>query len=98
MVVDSLFWMRRGTKTRDDQDSLNPYKPFPVKYYFEVMHYLWVREPVLYIEKSRSMITSWYAAAETSHYVMTHQPAIGIFWAQDQRRSVKLREYAWTLW
>ena len=44
------------------------------------------------------MITSWFATAEVLHYIMTHQPSVGILWAQDQRRSTKLRDYAWVLW
>jgi hypothetical protein len=90
--------MTKWTRTRDDQDQQNPYKPLPRKAYFEVLHQDWLREPVLYIEKSRSMITSWWAAAETLHYVMTHQPSKAIFWAQDEDRSVMLRDYVWTLW
>jgi hypothetical protein len=31
-------------------------------------------------------------------YVMTHPPASAIFCAQDQDRSLVLRNYAWTLW
>src|SRR5690348_16073264 len=97
-VVDSLEWMQWWTKTKDEQDPENPYKPLPRRPYFELMHELWQREPVIFFEKSRSMITSWYCAGETTHYVMTHQPAVGIFWAQDERRAVKLRDYAWVLW
>ena len=29
---------------------------------------------------------------------MTHQPSTAIFWAQDQDRSVVLRDYVWTLY
>jgi len=94
----ALAWMQKITKTRDDQDPDKPFKPFPNRPYFDVMHRLWETEPVLFIEESRSMITSWFAAAETLHYVMTHQPSKGIFWAQDEDRAVTLREYAWVLY
>jgi hypothetical protein len=36
--------------------------------------------------------------ARAVHYVMTHQPAKAILWAQDERRAVALRDYAWVLW
>jgi hypothetical protein len=63
-----------------------------------VLHDCWQRESILYIEKSRSMITSWFMAGEALHYIMTHQPSTAIFWAQDQDRSVVLRDYVWTLY
>jgi len=62
------------------------------------MHDIWLREPILYVEKSRSMVTSWWSAAEAFHMVMTRQPAKAIFWAQDEDRALALRDYVWTLW
>jgi hypothetical protein len=97
-VVDSLTWMCKWTKTRDDQDQQRPYKPLPNKPYFHVLHADWLCERVLYVEKSRSMITSWWAAGEALHQVMTHQPSKAIFWAQDEDRAVVLRDYVWTLY
>ena len=91
--------MQEGwTKTRDDQDPLNPYKPFPKREYLEALHKVWLKEPFLFVEKSRTMLCSWWAAAETLHYVMTHQPSKGIFWAQDQDRAIALLDYARTLY
>lgn len=90
--------MQQWTKTRDDQDPNQAYKPFPEHDYFRVLHKLWLREPFLFIEKSRSMMASWWAAAETVHYVMTHQPAKAIFWAQDEDRALSLLDYAWCLY
>src|SRR6266550_1840028 len=97
-LVNALWWMTRATKTRDDQDQLNPFKPFPEKPYFKVLHDDWMREEILYVEKSRSMITSWFFAAEVLHYIMTHQPSKALFMAQDEDRSVVLRDYVWTLY
>ena len=97
-VMSSLHWMYHWTNTRDDQDLQNPYKRFPRRDYFFAMHKLFLRERILFIEKSRSMITSWWAAAEALHWVMTHQPSKAILWAQDQRRAVMLRDYVWVLY
>jgi len=97
-VMSSLHWMYHWTNTRDDQDLQNPYKRFPRCDYFFVLHKLFLRESILFIEKSRSMITSWWAAAEALHYIMTHQPSKAILWAQDQRRAVMLRDYVWVLY
>ena len=57
-VMSSLHWMYRWTNARDDQDPENPYKRFPRCDYFFALHKLFLRESILYIEKSRSMITS----------------------------------------
>jgi len=97
-AVSSLHWMWYDTKTRDDQNPEHPYKPFPRREYFQRLHELAERESILFIEKSRTMMMSWWAVAEDMHYVMTHPPATVIFWAQDQDRSVVLRDYAWVLW
>jgi hypothetical protein len=97
-ILDSLFWMWRATRTRDDQDQYRAYKPFPPKKYLNVLHNLWLREPFLFIEKSRTMMCSWWAAAETTHYIQTHQPAKAIYWAQDEDRSLGLLNYSWTLY
>lgn len=90
--------MHQWTKTRDDQDQEQPFKPFPQRPCFDVIHKVWLKEPFLFLEKSRTMMASWWAAAETLHYVMTHQPAKGIFWAIDEDRSLTLLDYAWTLY
>jgi hypothetical protein len=97
-IVNALYWMRHHTKTRDEQDSQHPHKPFPDYPYLDVIHKMWEKEPFLFIEKSRTMLISWWSAAETVHYVMTHQPAKAIFWAQDQDRAVTLLDYAWVLY
>lgn len=68
---EHLHWMYHWTNTRDDQDPEKPYKRFPQRDYFWILHKRFLREPILFIEKSRSMITSWWAAAEALHYVMT---------------------------
>lgn len=90
--------MYHWTNTRDDQDPENPYKHFPRRDYLWVLHKCFLREHILFIEKSRSMLTSWWAAAEALHYVMTHQPSKAILWAQDERRAVMLRDYVWVLY
>lgn len=97
-VINSLYWMLAHTRTRDDQDPSQPYKPFPDRDYFEALHKVFINHPVMFIEKSRTMMASWWAAAESTHYVMTHQPSKAIFWSQDEDRSVVLLEYAKVLY
>jgi len=90
------MWNR--TKTRDDQDPNHPYKPFPVRDYLKALHRLWITEPFLFVEKSRTMLLSWWAAAETLHFGMTRQPTSTVYWAQDEDRAVALLNYAKTLY
>jgi hypothetical protein len=98
-ILDSLVWARRHTKTLDEQDPHNPYKPFPAdREYHDWLHQLWQEEPILFIEKSRTMMTSWWMAVEATHYVMVNQPASCIFWAQEEKPAVKLIDYAKTLY
>lgn len=97
-VINSLYWMWNHTKTRDDQDPNQPYKPLPYREYFVVLHNMYRLEPVMFVEKSRTMMVSWWAAGETAHYCMTHQPSKGIFWSQDEDRSVALLDYAKVLY
>jgi hypothetical protein len=97
-IVDSLTWIYKWTKTRDDQDQRNPFKHFPQYSYFTVLHNAWLIEPVIFIEKSRTMMVSWWSAAEAVHYIMTHQPAKAIFWALDEARSLTLLDYAKVLY
>jgi hypothetical protein len=97
-VMSSLHWMYHWTNTRDDQNPENPYRRFPRRDYLWVLHKAFLRERILFIEKSRSMLTSWFAAAEALHFVMTHQPSKAILWAQDERRAVMLRDYVWVLY
>jgi hypothetical protein len=98
-IVDPLHWMCDGwTRTKDEQDQFEPYKPMPMRPYLRVLADLWRQEPVLFIEKSRSMMISWATTGLATHHIMTRQPSKAVFWAQDQDRAVILRDYAWTLW
>jgi hypothetical protein len=97
-VISPLEWARHWTKTKDEQDPENPYKHLPNYEYVDALHAAAERFNVLFVEKSRTMMASWWVIIEDMHYVMTHPPAKCILWAQDQDRSLLLREYAWVLW
>jgi hypothetical protein len=90
--------MRQWTKTWDEHDTLNPYKPLPDYPYFDALHRLFHEEDKLFITKSRTMMATWWACGECLHYVMTHQPASCIFWCPDQDRAEKCIEYCKVLY
>ena len=89
--------MRTATRTRDDKDPENPYKRFPSWPCFDVLHDYFLREPAVFVEKSRTMLVTWWSASECLHYVMTHQPASCIFWCPDQDRAQQCIDYCWVL-
>jgi phage FluMu gp28-like protein len=92
-MVDSLVWMRKWTRSWDEHDTVNPYKPLPDYRYFDVLHHLFLTESRLFVEKSRTVMATWWGAGECLHYVMTHQPASCIFWCPDEDRAIKCMKY-----
>lgn len=96
--MDALWWMRKCTRTRDEQDEAEPYKPFPERAYFDELHAAWLNEPVLLVEKSRTMMLTWWGAGECLWLAMARAATRVIFWAQDERRALKPLEYCRVLW
>lgn len=97
-VVDALWWLKHHTRTKDEQDADNPYKPLPDYEYFGELYRWWLSEPVLFVEKSRTMMVTWFFAGMCLHQAMTREATSVIFWAQDEDRSIKVLDYCWTLW
>ena len=96
---DPIYWLTSGaTKTKDEQDQENPNKPFPKHQYFRDIHSAWIVEPILFIEKSRTMMLSWLFAGLCLHWAMTHKASKVIFWGPDEDRALQPLNYAWTLW
>ena len=95
---DLWYWVTECTKTKDEQDPLNPYKPFPKDEYIRVLFDVLRYEPLCFIEKSRTMLASWTVSAHCAHLMFT-RPAIGVvFQSRDEDRSVNDVTYCKTLW
>jgi hypothetical protein len=94
--------MQNYTRTRDDQaverGDPDPYKPFPNRPYFRYLHELWMRERFLFVEKSRTMMLSWWGAAECLHFIMTRQPGKCIFWADVEDHALVTLDYCKVLY
>lgn len=58
------------TKTLDEHDEANPYKPLPDKDYLRLMSYAWVNEPLLLIPKSRQVLVTWLFCAIATHNLL----------------------------
>jgi hypothetical protein len=97
-LSDPWYWLTECTKTVDEQDPENPYKPFPkdeyIRLYLEVLKY----EPVLFCEKSRTMMASWTTAAHCAHLMFTRAAVGVVFQSRDEDRAVHDVEYVKALW
>lgn len=90
--------MQKHTRTRDEQDAAHPYKPFPLRPYFDDLYEAWAREPVLFVRKSRTMMATWVITAFCQHFGMSRDATRVLFMAQDEERSLIPLDYCWTLW
>lgn len=99
-LEDVYFWATACTKTRDEQDSDNPYKPFPDKLFLRLVFDYLQHEasPVKVIKKSRTMMCSWAVSAWAGHYGFTHPASCIAFQSRDERRALKCIEYVKELW
>jgi len=90
----------RATKTRDEQDTANPYKPFPDKKYIRAVFEFLDEWPgrLKVVEKSRTMMGSWSVSAWTGHLGFTRPATCTVFQSQDERRAVTDVGYVKELW
>lgn len=100
-VRDPLYWLTRCTRTLDEQAAelgLEPYRPFPERPYFRPLIDLLVREPIVMLEKSRTMMASWLLAGWCAHMAFTAPGTRIVFQSRDEDRALKLVQYIRTLW
>lgn len=98
---DCLYWLTRCTRTLDEQAAqagLEPYRPFPDRPYFRPLIDLLNREPIVMLEKSRTMMASWLLAGWCAHMAFTTPGTRIVFQSRDEERSLKLVQYVRTLW
>jgi hypothetical protein len=76
----------------------HPHKPSPHCDYFEMLYAAWPAQPILLIEKSRTMMLTWFFAGLCLHHAMTNPASKVIFWGPDGDRALQPLNYAWTLW
>lgn len=94
--------MTAATKTKDEQDTENPYKPFPKKPYIKnLVEYLTKpleKTTIRATYKSRTMMGSWTHAAVAFHYAATHPATRVVVQSKDEARSVNMVGMMKTLW
>lgn len=97
-INDCHFWLTECTKTRDEQDKENPYKPFPHLPYLPHLLDVLDFEPIVFLEKSRTMMASWIVAGWAAHQAFTRPATCVVFQSEDEDRAVHDVEYCKVLW
>jgi hypothetical protein len=77
---------------------LDPYRSFPLHEYLWAIWQALSIEPVIFIEKSRTMICSWIVSAFCAHMAFTKPATSILFLSADQTRSDHDIKYAKVLW
>ena len=98
-IRDAFYWITKCTATKDEQDLVaNPYKPFPEEEYLRHLLLVFEQEPVLFLEKSRTMMASWLVSAWAAHKMFTRPATRVVFQSQDEDRAIHDVEYVKELW
>ena len=99
-VKDKFFWLTECTKTKDEQDQQEPYKPFPAKDYLRLtLDYLDNEpNPVKFIKKSRTMLASWVVTGWAAHTAFTRPATKVVIQSRDEDTALTCIGYAKELW
>lgn len=91
-------WLRKHTKTIDEQDEENPLKPFPDREYFPWVLDVMENESTVFIPKSRTMMASWFSAGFIAHKLFTKPHTTCVVQSKDEARALNVIKYIKTLW
>jgi hypothetical protein len=97
-IQNKAFWMTNCTKTEDEQDRENPYKPFPNLPYLAPLLDVLDNEEIIFLEKSRTMLCSWIVSAWAAHIAFEHPATCVVFQSEDEDRAVHDVTYTKILW
>lgn len=96
-VEDCYYWLTECTQTVDQQ-SAEPYKPFPKEAYVRAVIDALNHEDVLLIEKSRSVMGSWTVAGWCAWYGFNNPEKKILFQSRDEDRALNMVNYVKVLW
>lgn len=82
----------------DEQDSFQPFKPFPERRYFQPLLEVLDNEPQVWIYKSRTMMATWLICGWAAHFAFTHPAAGVVFQSKDEDRAVHCVNCVKILW
>lgn len=93
---DPLFWLQHCTMTENpfwEKQGLPFRAPFPDKSYFNVLFDRFRKHRLLFIPKTRDMLTSWSAVGWSTHQAQFNK-ALAIFQTLNESKAQQLIEYA----
>ncbi len=98
-LVDPYYYLTECTKTEDEQDPENPYKPFPkdrpyIKHLLDALQ----TEKTLFIKKSRTMMGTWTVCGWAAHHMFTNPMTTIVFQSEDMDRAVNCVNMVKALW
>jgi hypothetical protein len=95
-------WLRHHTKTFNkqwiEQHRPSPHEPFPDYEYIEIALHLMEREPILAIEKSRTLMASWLTCGYFTLQMMLRPECEVIIQSETFEKAKQMVEYCKTLY
>ena len=94
-ACDADMWLREHPATLEWLPvKFSPSRPFPDKPYFRPLAELFQAEPVLFLEKSRDMMASWFFVGLFLHSCMTVGGREVLVQSQKEKKAFELIDYA----
>jgi hypothetical protein len=99
---NTWHWLRNHTKTFNkqwiEQKRTSPHEPFPDYEYIEIALYLMEREPIIAIEKSRTLMASWLSCGYFTLQMMLRPECEVIVQSETFAKACQMVEYCKTLY
>lgn len=93
---DCLHWLQHWTATEDDhwlEKGTHPEAPFPDKPYFAPILEAFQQDSVVFVPKSREMMTSWLACGFIAWMVRWHPQLTWVLQTVKEKKAAKLVNY-----
>lgn len=99
---NTWHWLRHHTRTFNkqwiEQQRPSPHEPFPDYDYIEITLYLMEREPIIAIEKSRTLMASWLTCGYFTLQMMRRPECEVIVQSETFEKSCQMVDYCKTLY
>lgn len=98
-VYHSMDTSEMGQEELDSRFNAMPtVRPFTIFPYTEPLTRQWLRQKIMFIEKSRDMVTTWWTVAMYTWDTLFHQNRENIFQSDDSTKTLDLVERAFFIW
>jgi hypothetical protein len=79
-------------------NALPTVRPFTIFPYTEPLTQAWLRQKIMFVEKSRDMVTTWWTVAMYTWDTLFHRNRENIFQSDDSTKTLDLVERAYFIW